>query len=100
MRAPHTTFVKVARAAAIAVALGAAAITAMPAQAAGPSFSFGFGMGPGFYPHHGYDYYDDDYYNRRPFFPHFVCYTDFQVRRAIANAGYYNVHLNAPMGRY
>lgn len=91
MRAFRPMITKTARAAALAAALGAAAVTAMPAQAAGPYFSFGFGMGPGFYPHH-------DHF--RGFYPGFVCYTDFQVRRAIAHAGYYNVYLNAPMGRY
>ena len=95
MRAFRPMITKTARAAALAAALGAAAVTAMPAQAAGPYFSFGFGMGPGFYPHH------DHFRNFYPgFYPGFVCYTDFQVRRAIARAGYYNVYLNAPMGRY
>jgi len=95
MRALHPMISKTARAAAVALALGATAVTAMPAQA-GSSFSFGFGvgpgydMGPGFYPYR---------HHFRPF-PDFVCLTDFQVRLAIRNAGYFNVYLNAPMGRY
>ena len=95
MRAPRRNLIRIARATALAVALGAAAVTAMPAQAHGPYFSFDFGMGPGSYPHR-------DHF--RPFFPGFypgfVCYTDYQVRRAIAGAGYYNVYLNAPTGQY
>ena len=98
MCALHPTIAKIARAAALAVALGAAAVTAMPAQAAGPYFSFGFGIGPDLYMHHDRDFHDRDH--MRSFFPDFVCYTDFQVRRAIAHAGYDNVYLNAPMGRY
>jgi len=89
---------RTARAAAVALALGATAVTAMPAQA-GSYFSFGFGMNPGY---GGYDM-DPGFYpyrhHIRPF-PDFVCLTDFQVRLAIRNAGYSNVYLNAPMGRY
>jgi hypothetical protein len=71
------------RAAVLSLALGAAAIGAVPAQAAGPHMSFGFGFGMG------------DRHFRTFCLPR----TDYQIRRAVASAGYHNIYLNSPINR-
>jgi hypothetical protein len=84
-----STIVRIARAAVVAAALGGAALTAMPAQAAS-SFSFGFGFGPGPFVH--------PYPYMRPY-PGMYCMTDWQVRNALARAGYSSIRLYAAQGR-
>jgi hypothetical protein len=69
---------RIARAAMVAIALGGAVVTAMPAQAAPPMHMGAQHFMPG-----------------RP-----MCMSDWQVRKLLQRRGYYDISLNAEMGRF
>jgi hypothetical protein len=79
-----STFRTLARSVALALFVGAAASAATPAQAW--SFSSGSGSDP---------FFNDDNPDRLPELA--ICQTDYQVRRAMAAAGFENIYLGGQL---